>query len=292
MNCCCPSEVLSLKFVQLERTWGVQSERNNSAGGVLLSATTWFGWRLPAPDPMCQVAQGSQLFAAVLEYRWLQHHWSFIFTVSGSLIHKGYRPRPLFLILHFVKGLYLCFPGPFSFKELSWYVFQILYFLKDFPDLLQGFSIFLPPGHRLPTWSLTKCTFSMLVATLCVSFKQYVSSLAFFCPDELNRWHSMPVDQFVNIQNFQTLKFIVQKIDLRDKCHLTWPNIWSEWQKHMSGSTKRQIQKQKNDSAETSSVQGNCCDITARENPDDIINTRNCQPLTKTKFLTNKMLLV
>ena len=55
---------------------------------------------------------------------------------------------------------------------------------------------------------------------------------------------------------------------------------------------KKTNTKTKNDSAETSSVQGNCCDITARENPDDMINTRNCQPLTKTKFLTNKMLLV
>ena len=40
---------------------------------------------------------------------------------------------------------------------------------QDFPDLIQGFSIFLPPGHRLPTWSvaffycprvLAKCVFT------------------------------------------------------------------------------------------------------------------------------------
>ena len=63
--------------------------------------------------------------------------------------------------------------------------------------------------------------------------------------------------------------------------------------KTQSGSTKRQIQKQKrgNDSAETLSVQGNHRDIIAKKRT-LTINTRNCQPLTKTKFLTNKMLLM
>ena len=41
MNCLESTVLLPfLKSVQLERTLGVQNERNNSAGGVLLSATT------------------------------------------------------------------------------------------------------------------------------------------------------------------------------------------------------------------------------------------------------------
>merc|ERR1711974_470515 len=28
---------------------------------------------------------------------------------------------------------------------------KVCHLFQDFPDLIQGFSIFLPPGHRLPT---------------------------------------------------------------------------------------------------------------------------------------------
>ena len=91
-------------------------------------------------------------YLGISAYRIFQYHKEL--PCTGFSLSQG---TSLYKIFH------IPYSRTFPVQNFPHSVFQ------DFPDLIQGFSIFLPPGHRLPTWSvaffycprvLAKCVFT------------------------------------------------------------------------------------------------------------------------------------